>query len=77
MHKMLLPVIRLDISSDNVRATQPPGQAKVQILPADVEKLEMFRKRCTAGQAWLASNSVGWLVGCVGWAGAGRSAALH
>lgn len=66
MHKMLLPVIRLDISSDNVRATQPPGLAKVQILPADVEKLEMFRKRCTAGQAWLASNSVGWFVGCVG-----------
>lgn len=48
MHKMLLPVIRLDISSDNVRATQPatwPGLAKVQILQADVEKLEMFRQR--------------------------------
>lgn len=72
MHKMLLPVIRLDISSDNVslRGHLPAlplclatiGKAKVQILQADVEKLGMFRKR----KLW--QGLVGWMLPCsVGW----------
>lgn len=66
MHKMLLPVIRLDISSDNVRTAQRAATRHLAwhqgANPASRRwKIRIVSQAQTAGQAWLAARADGWL----------------